>query len=98
MSENEITTVETAREAAIRSVKAKREFRSHLGAYVAVNCAFWALWGVIGATAGHWYPWPFFPMIGWGIGLVIHAWNVYGSPARPITEQEIEREEHRLTR
>lgn len=96
MSENESTTLETAREAAIRNVKAKREFVSHLGAYVAVNAAFWALWGVIGATAGHWYPWPVYPMIGWGIGLVIHAWNVYGSPSRPITEDEIEREQHRL--
>ena len=29
-------------------------------------------------------------MVGWGIGLALHGWGVYGE--RPITEAEIQRE------
>jgi hypothetical protein len=31
-----------------------------------------------------------FPIFGWGIGLGVHAWSVYGR--RDITEEEIARE------
>ena len=32
-------------------------------------------------------------MAGWGIGLALHGWGVYGE--RPITEAEIQREMER---
>ena len=33
------------------------------------------------------------PFLGWGLGLSYHAWCVY-APKRPISEDEIEREDH----
>jgi hypothetical protein len=42
----------------------------------------------------HGFFWPVFPILGWGIGLVLNAWDVY----RPegFTEDEIRREERHL--
>ncbi|HEX6221977.1 MAG TPA: hypothetical protein VF115_12855 [Acidimicrobiia bacterium] len=34
--------------------------------------------------------------MGWGIGVAFHAWDVYGR--KPITEEEILKEEARLRR
>ena len=40
--------------------------------------------------------WPVFPIGGWAIGLVFQGWYVYGPGARPISEDEIQRESDRL--
>ena len=34
--------------------------------------------------------WPIFPILGWGIGLVFHAWDVYWR--KPISEEQIRHE------
>lgn len=79
---------------AIRRLKKRRDFRAHLVAYLLVNALLLAIWAVVWLTSGVWFPWPLFAIFGWGIGLAFHAWDVYGS--RPITEDEIRREESRL--
>jgi 2TM domain-containing protein len=39
--------------------------------------------------------WPIFPIAGWGIGLALHAWSVYGR--NPVTtEDQISAEAERL--
>jgi uncharacterized membrane protein len=78
------------REAAIRSLRKKRDFRTHLLAYFLVNGMLIVIWAVTGAD----FFWPVFPLAGWGIAVVFNAWDVYGRP--PITEQEIQREQERL--
>jgi uncharacterized membrane protein len=82
---------EDLRQQAVRSLKAKREFRTHLVVYVAVNLFLVAIWAVTGAE----FFWPIFPMLGWGIGLAIHAWETYGRGDR-VTEEEIQSEMRRL--
>lgn len=82
------------REDAIRALKKKRDFQAHLLAYVLVNAVLWGVWAVISVASGVWFPWPLFATLGWGIGLVFHAWDVYGR--RPFTEEDILREEARL--
>ena len=77
---------------AIRSLKKKRDFRSHLVAYVLVNALLVVIWAV---TSGGFF-WPVFPLIGWGIAVGFNAWDAYGR--RPITEDEILREQERLRR
>jgi hypothetical protein len=69
------------REAAIRSLRKKRDLRTHLIAYVLVNTMLIVIWAVTGAR----FFWPVFPLIGWGIGVAFNAWEVYGR--RPITGQ-----------
>jgi fatty acid desaturase len=79
---------------ALRRLEKKRDFRGHLLAYVLVNAGLWAIWGVVFAVTGAWFPWPLFVLFGWGIGLAFHAWDAYGR--LPFTEEQVRREEARL--
>jgi hypothetical protein len=74
---------------AIKRVRAKREFRQHLGVYVIVNLGLIGIWAATGAD----YFWPVWPILGWGLGLLFHGYSVFWQ--RPITEDEIQREMRR---
>lgn len=74
------------RAAAIERLQNKRDFRNHALVYCAVNMMLVVIWAASGAG----YFWPIWSIAGWGIGLALHAWRVYGQ--RPITEDEIEEE------
>ena len=78
---------EEQRQHAIRRIRAKREFRVHLSVYLAVNALLVVIWAM--TSAG--YFWPVWPMLGWGIGVVAHAANVYLGPSE-ISEAQIDRE------
>jgi hypothetical protein len=91
MTHQEPSGDDTVREQAIRSLRKKRDFRSHVVVYVLVNSLLVAIWAFTGAD----YFWPIFPIAGWGIGLAFNAWDVYGR--RPITEAQIEEEQRRLS-
>ena len=79
------------REQALARLQKKREFHAHLFAYVLVNAFLVAIWAV--TSAG--FFWPIFPILGWGIGLFFHGWDVY---QRPTSEEEIRAEMDRLSR
>jgi hypothetical protein len=83
---------EGLRDRAKERLRKKSEFRAHLLAYVLVNAFFVAIWAITGSG----FFWPAFPIFGWGIGLVFHAWDVYAE--RPPTEERIRREMDRLAR
>ena len=91
---------ETAREAAIASLKRKRKFAEDLFAYLAVNGVLWLIWALDDPSRDGGIPWPAWVSIIWGFLLVIDAWRAYGrGPVgrdRPITEDEIERELGRM--
>ena len=74
------------RAAAIERLQNKRDFRNHALVYCAVNMMLVVIWAASGAG----YFWPIWSIAGWGIGLALHAWRVYGE--RPITEDDIEEE------
>jgi hypothetical protein len=78
------------RERALGRIKKKREFQAHLLSYFLVNGFLIILWATV-ADGG--FFWPAIPIAGWGIGLIFHAWDVYGSEP---SEAEIEREMERL--
>jgi hypothetical protein len=83
------------RTAAVRSLHRKVEFRRHLLTYVLVNVLLVAIWAVIGFTTQSWFPWPLFPIVFWGLGIVAQAWTVYGTRRR-MTEDDVQREMQRL--
>jgi 2TM domain len=85
------TRDDTVRDRALRRLKKRRDFHAHLLVYAMVNAAIVTVWFV--ATPGGFF-WPVFPMLGWGIGLVMNAWDVYH--AEDFTDEEIEREIARL--
>ncbi len=80
------------REDARRRVQARRDFGSHLVAYAVINGFLIAVWAITGAG----YFWPIWIICGWGIGLVLHAWDVF--VRKPVTESDIDAELNRRRR
>ncbi len=78
-----------ARELAVERLREKRDFKTHLVVYAAVNAFLWLLW-VFTDSSKSGVPWPVWPTMGSGIGIAISAWSVYGN--RPNTEDDIRRE------
>lgn len=75
---------------AISRLKKKRDFAAHVLAYTLVNGFLVIIWAV--TSAG--FFWPVFPIAGWGIGLVMNAWDVWrGSD---FTDAEVSREIARI--
>jgi hypothetical protein len=58
---------------AARRRAARRGVRIHLGAYLAMVVIVLTVWLVVGLTAGAWYFWPIWPILGAGFGLASHA-------------------------
>jgi hypothetical protein len=58
---------------AARRRAAQLGVRIHLGAYLAMVVIVLTVWLAVGLTAGAWYFWPIWPILGAGIGLASHA-------------------------
>jgi hypothetical protein len=81
------TREQAARDRAVAQLKKRRDFRGHLLVYVLVNVFVVVIWAV---TDIHGFFWPVFLIAGWGIGVVMNAWDVYWRPQ--ITEHDIQHE------
>ena len=80
------------RERALVHLKKKRDFYGHLLVYVLVNSTLVAVWAM---TSGGFF-WPVFPMLGWGIGVIMNAWDVWrGDFTAEQIAEEMRRLEHR---
>jgi hypothetical protein len=80
------------RERALRRLKKRADFRGHLMVYALINTFLIVIW----AITGHHFFWPVFPMVGWGIGVAMNAWDVYRNDEPD--EGQIRREMDRLQR
>jgi hypothetical protein len=74
------------RERARKQVERKRKFGGDVVAYIVINIFLIGVWAVTGAG----YFWPGWVLAGWGMLLVLDAWNVYFR--RPVTDEDIDRE------
>jgi len=79
------------RETAIVQLRKKRDLQAHLIAYGTVNLLIIGIW--FATTPGGFF-WPMFPLLGWGIGLIFHIWDVYSPEA--FSEVRIQREMRRV--
>jgi hypothetical protein len=61
---------------AARRRAARLGVRIHLGAYLTMVVIVLAVWLAVGLTAGAWYFWPVWPILGAGIGLVAQAISI----------------------
>jgi hypothetical protein len=79
----------------VTHLQQRQGFRRHALVFALVNGLLIVIWltTAIAFGDGAWFPWPIFPLVGWGIGLVIHGWSVYGGG---ITESDIQQEMNRL--
>ena len=80
------------RDAARRRLQARRDFASHLVSYVLVNAFLVITWAVTGGG----YFWPVWVLAPWGVGLLLHAWDVF--LRRPVTEADVDAELRRHQR
>jgi len=94
MSKLETPRDSELRDRAIRHLKKRRDFHAHLLVYVLVNAFLVVIWWM---TTPNGFFWPVFPIVGWGIGVVMNAWDVYFAEefGEEDIHREIERMEHR---
>ncbi|MFL6181077.1 MAG: 2TM domain-containing protein [Actinomycetes bacterium] len=69
-----------------KRIQARRDLGTHLVVYLVVNTFVVVMW----ALTGQGYFWPAWLIAGWGIGLVMNAWDLYGR--RPVTEADVDEE------
>ncbi len=74
-----MNTQEVKYQQAKTKVQALRGFYTHLVVYVLVN-SFLFLLNIIGSPDKLWFFWP---LLGWGIAIALHALRVFGS-GRPL--------------
>jgi hypothetical protein len=93
MQLEETTPDEVLQQRAIKHLKKRRDFAGHLLVYLLVNTFIVLIWFMSGSNG---FFWPVFPIVGWGIGVVMNAWDVYRSDE--FDDMQIRREMERLQR
>ncbi len=58
-----------------QQAKARADFKTHLVSFVIINGMLWIIWLVTAGISTH--PWPIWPTMGWGVGLVFNYLAVY---------------------
>jgi len=81
------------RQRAVRRLKKRHDFYGHVIVYTLMNTFVVLIWAF---TDGQGFFWPIFPMVGWGIGVVMNAWDVFGPDG--YDERKIQREMEHLRR
>ena len=81
------------REQAIKRLRKRRDFHGHVLIYLMVNAFLVVVWAM---TMPDGFFWPVFPIVGWGIGVVMNAWDVYF--VQDFGEEDINREIERIER
>ena len=79
------------RDRAVQRLKKRRDFTGHVLVYLLVNAFLVVIWAV---TSSDEFFWPVFPILGWGIGLAMHAWETYRR--EEFSEARVQREIDRL--
>jgi len=89
----EVETTDTVlRDRAVKRLKKRRDFKGHVLVYLLVNTFLVIVWAM--TSAG--FFWPIFPIVGWGIGVVMNAWDVWRGD--DFSDEQIRREMDRLDR
>jgi hypothetical protein len=71
-----------------QNAKLKVEFRIHMVTYIAVN----SLLAIINLTLTPGYLWFIWPLMGWGLGIILHGINVYLSTKSSLKERMIQKQ------
>lgn len=59
-----------------KKAEARASFKKHLVSYVVVNLFLFAIWLTSTRPTTHYY-WPLWPMLGWGVGLLMHYFGAF---------------------
>lgn len=77
-----------------RKAKRRAAFKIHLRTYLLVNGGLWLIYLISNFShlGRDTFPWPLFPMLGWGIGLTSHYFAAYGNiDEHTIAQKEYEK-------
>jgi hypothetical protein len=71
----------------------RASFKYHLATYLVMNAFFWILWYLKGQKMDDddKWPWPVWPLLGWGIGLAFHFIGTYIVPKENLAEKEYDK-------
>lgn len=85
--------METEREKQLWKIAKKRvSFKKHLASYMIINIMFWCIWFFTDKeNEDGGFPWPVFPMLGWGIGILFSFINAYVLTKEGAVEKEFEK-------
>jgi DUF1707 SHOCT-like domain/2TM domain len=72
-----------------RRAAARRGVQLHLAGYLAMVVIVLTVWLAVGLTAGAWYFWPIWPILGAGIGVVGHALPIRYATRCPMRQGSI---------
>jgi hypothetical protein len=86
--------MQTAKDQELWKIAKKRVgFKRHLASYIVINSFLWLLWFFTDKNDDHvGIPWPIFPMLGWGVGLMFSFLRAFVF----ITHNAIEKEYNKL--
>lgn len=89
--------METEKDKALwRTAKKRVGFRRHLATYLVINGMFWLIWALSDHTEHkNNFPWPVWPMLGWGIGLAFSYLDAYVFTSSNAIEKEYEKLKNR---
>lgn len=96
----EMNSTSTARNPIVwKQAKARVGFQLHVRTYLITMGGLWLIWAFSNMAIGSLppvkglFPWPLFPMIGWGIGLALHYLTAYQAGT---SKSQIEKEYEKL--
>lgn len=72
----------------------RTSFKTNFITYFIVNVFLWILWYVNTGTGKQYQsniPWPVWPTLGWGLGLLFHYFGAYVYPQANSVEKEYEK-------
>ncbi|WP_317896551.1 2TM domain-containing protein [Aurantibacillus circumpalustris] len=82
--------METEKDRDLWKIAKKRVgFKRHLTTYIIINTMLWLFWLFNEDKSD--FPWPLWPMLGWGVGLAFNYREAYISPNNNSIEKEYEK-------
>lgn len=75
-----------AYQAARKKVKKKKDFYGHLSSFLVMSIFFF----VLNMLTSPWVMWFYWPILGWGIGVLFHYFDVFGVPGVGSLDKEWE--------
>lgn len=75
-----------------RVAQKRAKFKKHFAVYLVMNTFFWILWYCTrGSNEVMIFPWPVWPLMGWGIGIALQYFEAYHTELGWSAEKEYEK-------
>ncbi len=75
-----------------RIAQKRAKFKKHLAVYFVMNAFFWCIWYLTNADHdASPFPWPVWPLLGWGLGVVLQYFEAYHTDLGWSAEKEYDK-------